>query len=549
MAAPDPPARARPYEPPRGAARRLSDLDLPADRRDPAPPAAGPARRLGDADLPAGPAVVPRWAQSHTGAPPPPPPAPPVWRVGDEQAASDPSRGVAGDACASRRVPLPAAPTKSRRNARRPVSRATGVRMRRRPIILGILAVFALALCGVIAPRVFKIQELANDIFVTPPPRDGLAAYPDWNKQERVNILLMGLDTRQPGDSRSDTLILVSVDPAAKTAALLSIPRDLWAPIPGYGSNRINAAYQFGETNNVPGGGPALVSRTVEQNFGVPVHYFAQVDFQGFRRIVDALGGVTVDVQRPLIDNEYPADYGFAYQRVYIPAGLQHMDGRTALQYVRSRHADSDLGRNERQQAVLLALREEGTQLSILSKLDTILSQLKGALRTDLSITQVGSLAKLAQNIPHDKVQQLSLAEPMISQGSVDGADVLLPHWDLIRPAVSKLLGQPDSSSENAVISVYNGTDTAGLALSLADELRGAGFNVPADAVGNPPDAGGGRYPRTTVIDFSGGKKPATLSRLLTTLQLTSDRVRPPNGSTAPAGADLQVLIGDDRAK
>jgi LCP family protein required for cell wall assembly len=421
--------------------------------------------------------------------------------------------------------------------------------VQRRRILLAALALVAIGLCAWLGPLFFKGQALISDIFVTPPPRpSGVSAYPDWNKQERVNILLIGLDTRQPGDSRSDTLILVSIDPAHKTVAMLSIPRDLWVPIPGFGENRINAAYQYGETNNGPGGGPALVMQTVEQDFAVPVHYFAQVDFNGFRRIVDALGGVTVDVQRPLIDNEYPADYGYAYQRVYIPAGLQHMDGRTALQYVRSRHADSDLARNERQQSVLIALREQGTQISILGKLDKLFTELKGAMRTDLSVTQVGSLVKLAQSIPRDQVRQLSVGADMVAPGNMGGADVLLPQWDVIRPAVRQLLGQADLSSESAVLSVQNGTDTPGLALRTAEQMRGAGFTVPDSAVGNPPDGGGGRYPQTFIYDYTGGKKPASISRILTLLKLPADRVRT-SGGTHPAGIDIEIVLGEDAAK
>ncbi len=420
--------------------------------------------------------------------------------------------------------------------------------MRRRPVLLGILAVLLLAFGGLIVPRLFKVQEVTSAIFVTPPPRPaGAAAFPDWSKQERVNILLLGLDTRVPGDSRSDTMILVSIDPATKTVALISIPRDLWVPIPGFGENRINAAYQFGETNNVAGGGPGLAMQTVEQNFGVPVHYFAQVDFEGFRGIVDALDGVTVDVPRPLIDNEYPSDTGAAYQRIYIPMGVQHMDGRVALQYVRSRHADSDLGRNERQQAMLLALREQGTRISILSKIDGVLSELKGAVRTDLSFTQVGSLGKLAQDIPRDAVRQLAIGGDLIEDGNVNGAAVLLPHWAAIRSAVQALTGGPAPQAEAATLAVMNGTDTAGLARLTAERLRNAGFTVPDSAVGNPPDAGAGRYPLTRITDYSNGNKPATLRRLLDVLKLPADRVT--RGSGGLAGVDIQVMIGEDLAR
>ncbi|MGI8588064.1 MAG: LCP family protein [Chloroflexia bacterium] len=499
--------RAKPYEPPKPRAGRLSD--------EPGPP--------------------PRWALPSDAQPLAPPP-PPEYRPTTRRAPQRPQPPPRGS---RRQAPQIRSITPAQAKGRRKI----------RKWVAGCVLLIGLGLCAWIGQLAYKANDLRSDWFVTPPPRPaGSSAFPDWNKKERVNILLLGLDTRHPGDSRSDTMILVSIDPSAKTAALLSIPRDLWIPIPGFGENRINAAYQFGETNNVAGGGPGLAMQTVEQNFGVPVHYYAQVEFSGFQRIVDALGGVTIDVQHALIDNEYPADYGDAFQRIYIPSGVQHMDGRTALQYVRSRHADSDLARNDRQQAMLLALREEGTQVSIIGKLDSLLSGSKGALRTDLPLEQVGSLVQLAQHIPRENVQQLSLGGDMTTAGNQNGADVLLPNWDLIRPAIAKLLGRPDMSAEGAVVSVMNGTDTPGLALRTADQIRNAGFNVPANLVGNPTDAGGGRYPQTVVYDYTGGKKPSSLNALLSLLKLDTGRVKT-DGGTPPPGADIQVMIGEDMAK
>ena len=532
----DRPPRARPYTPPENRAGRLGEGDLPPALRG-TDPAAVPrsGRREAPVPLPS----PPRWAQPGSAGTSPPHPsgegARPTPRQSSNRSVVPPSDTPRSSGA------RPDAPA----TARRP---RTGTGMRRRPVLLVLATVIILALCGLIVPRLFKVGEVTSAIFVTPPPRPaGAAAFPDWSKQERVNILLLGLDTRVPGDSRSDTMILVSIDPAAKTTALISIPRDLWVPIPGFGENRINAAYQFGETNGVAGGGPGLAMQTVEQNFGVPVHYFAQVDFEGFRGIVDALGGVTIDVPRPLIDNEYPSDTGSAYQRLYIPMGLQHMDGRTALQYVRSRHADSDLGRNDRQQAMLLALREQGTQISVLGKIDGILGELKGAVRTDLSFTQVGSLAKLAQGISRDSVHQLAVGGDLVEDGNVNGAAVLLPHWDAIRTAVQALTGGAAPQAEAATVGVLNGTDTAGLARQTAERLRNAGFTVPDEAVGNPPDAGAGRYPLTRITDYSAGSKPATLRRLLDVLKLPADRVTRSTGG--PPGVDIQVLVGEDLAR
>ncbi len=529
-----PPRDGRPDRP--GSGRSSSPPPYDPEATRPMPAAEQPGRRSlrrpGESNLP----PAPRWARGLeaerrvplappvTPAPPPPVPPAPV-----SPAAAAPDRG-----------PTPPGATRTVR---------PGPRGWRRPrrIVAAIVGVLLLAFCAWAVPLAFKLQQVTSDWFVTPPPRAaGLAAFPDWSKQERVNILLMGLDTRIAGDSRADTLILISVDPANKTVAMVSIPRDLWVPIPGFGTNRVNAAYQFGETAKVPGGGAALTMQTVEQDFGVPVHYFAQVDFQGFQRIVDALGGITVDVQHPLIDNEYPADYGYAYQRIYIAAGLQHMNGRTALQYARSRHADSDLARNERQQAVLLALRDEGLQLQILSRLDNVLTQAQGALRTDLSFTQAGSLAKLAQSIPRDQIKQLSIGADMVTQANVDGNDVLLPNWDAIRPAVQQTLGASGVQAEAAAVGVLNGTDTPNLARDTADMLRNAGLTVPAEAVGNPSNGGNGHYPQTYVLDFTGGQKPQTLQKLLGLLKLSAARVRPGDPTARPAGIDFQVMLGDD---
>jgi LCP family protein required for cell wall assembly len=187
--------------------------------------------------------------------------------------------------------------------------------------------------------------------------------------RDPVNVLLIGVDKRPNADDgvRSDTLILVHLDPQQKWASMLSIPRDSVVNIPHLGQAKINAAYAYGYTNaaaiygagtEADAGGGALAAETVEQFLGVKVDYIAQVDFRGFEQLVDAIGGVLVDVERPLLDAEYPTeDYGV--ERIFIPAGLQVMSGRTALIYARSRHLSTDFDRGRRQQQVLRALLEQ----------------------------------------------------------------------------------------------------------------------------------------------------------------------------------------------
>src|SRR5581483_648752 len=219
---------------------------------------------------------------------------------------------------------------------------------------------------------------------------------PEWSSTERINFLLMGTDHR-PGETdlpRTDTMIVVTLDPATHAAGILSLPRDLWVPIPGHGSERINAAYAFGEADK-PGAGPELARKTVEQLLGVPIHHYALIGFDGFQKLVDQVGGVIVDVDRPIKDNEYP-DQNYSVRRIFFQPGLQRLDGETALWYVRTRHADSDFGRARRQQQFLLALRRQVLQLNLLPKAPRIVSALADSVKTDLRPSEVIALARLA---------------------------------------------------------------------------------------------------------------------------------------------------------
>ncbi len=411
------------------------------------------------------------------------------------------------------------------------------------------------------------ITTVSGKVFVTPAPvrpgpivgSDGNitpvpVTFPDWDKKESVNILLIGLDYRpEEQDSRADTQIVVHIDPAAKTVAMVSIPRDLWVPIPGYGEGRINSAFQKGDHDKatVPGGGPGLAMATIEESLGIHIHYFAQVDFNGFERIVDTMGGVTIDVPRPLADNEYPfQDYGFT--RIYIPAGLQHMDGHTALEYARSRHADSDIGRNSRQQQVLLALKQQGLNLNLVSRLNDLADQLSVAVKTDLSITQVGSLAQLAKEIDPGSIQTVVIDANMVTETILnDGADVLMPNWDVIRPKVQQAFANPRLAKENARLSVQNGTTTSGEARKVSDLLVSKGFVV-AD-LSSAQDQG--NHPITTITDYTSGQKPQTVQALSEALGIPVSSVERADPSTAPSAksdgkpVDILVMVGDDRVK
>ncbi|MDQ3541137.1 MAG: LCP family protein, partial [Chloroflexota bacterium] len=252
---------------------------------------------------------------------------------------------------------------------------------------------------------------------------------PEWSGTDPVTILLLGVDKSVQGASRTDTLILVNIDPVGKTASMLSIPRDLKVVIPGYGINKINAAFALGEFNQVQGGGAGLTIRTIEANLGVPVHHFAQVDFDGFVRMIDTVGGVTIDVPYPLKDDEYPAD-NYQYQRIYFPSGWQHLRGEQALQYARTRHQDGDQRRSERQQQVLLALRDQAIDLDLISKLPTLIGQFGDSVRTDISVDTAIQMARLGREIPRDQITQYSLIPSLYDEQLPNEPYYLVADWD-----------------------------------------------------------------------------------------------------------------------
>ena len=212
-------------------------------------------------------------------------------------------------------------------------------------------------------------QPSATPIPTLPPPTPTPPAPPAGGP---VTVLLLGSDERpgETGPARTDAIIIARIDPRSGRVALLSLPRDLWVEIPGYGHARLNAANVWGIIYNAPEGGLGLARKTVSNLLGIPIDYTIQINFQGFIGAIDALGGVTVDVPKELYDDEFPTmDYGYTVAH-FLP-GPQQMDGATALMYSRIRHPDSDFERMRRQQAVVVAamarIREQNPLQSLKS--------------------------------------------------------------------------------------------------------------------------------------------------------------------------------------
>jgi LCP family protein required for cell wall assembly len=259
-----------------------------------------------------------------------------------------------------------------------------------------------------------------------------------------VTILLLGSD-RRPGEEvtpRTDAILILRVDPARRRAAILSLPRDLWVAIPGYGENRLNAAYLWGEHDGPPGTGMALAKATVGDLLGLPVDYVAVADFRGFIGLIDALDGVTVDVEDALVDSRFPtADHGFTTVR--FEPGPQPMDGSTALTYCRVRHPDDDFARHRRQQAVLLAIAARLRERSVgnLLAAERLSGALVGFVQTDMPRDKIIDLAFAMRDLDLSAVERYSLGADDVTFGVDNDRYALLPRPGVITALARRLLG------------------------------------------------------------------------------------------------------------
>jgi LCP family protein required for cell wall assembly len=366
------------------------------------------------------------------------------------------------------------------------------------------------------------------------------APLPDWQGPARTNVLLMGVDLRPderraglPG--RTDVLMVLSVAPAERRVALLSLPRDLAVTIPGIGETKLNTAYTHGETRQA-GGGPALARRVVADLIGQPIDHYAIVDFAGFERLVDLLDGVTIDVPRPLVDDAYPTD-DYRTRRLVIPAGTQHMDGATALSYVRTRHADSDFGRMQRQQQLLLALRERTLRWPVLLRAPQLAQEALGAVRTDLGPGELLALAKLAQQLPAGGLKSLVLAPPLVQPYTgADGSYLLRPDPARVGPALAALWTDAPPPPRPALAVATAGSPEQ--AQTVVAYLRGIGYEVAAPR--RLPAAAGPTAVRATA------DARADAEALARALELPADAIHTDVAPTTPAVLEL-TLAADFR--
>lgn len=256
-----------------------------------------------------------------------------------------------------------------------------------------------------------------------------------WDGQSRFTLLVMGID-RRPDETglafRTDTMILLSVDPRTRRIGMLSIPRDMYVEVPGWSQyQRINTPMVLGE-NNRSGSGPRLAMQTVQYNLGIRVHDYMVVDFQALVGLVDAIGGIEISIDYTINDRLYP-DMFYGYDPFYLPAGTHMLDGPTALKFARTRHGDSDIQRGERQQQVIRAIRERVMNFNLLPQLivraPLLLDTFNDNIHTSMSLEQMIRLAWYAKDIPSENIVSGVMDYRYMSDWTTSsGAQVLIPN-------------------------------------------------------------------------------------------------------------------------
>jgi polyisoprenyl-teichoic acid--peptidoglycan teichoic acid transferase len=379
----------------------------------------------------------------------------------------------------------------------------------------------------------------------------------------RVNILLLGKggDGHQAPDL-TDTILLASIDPVQKEAALLSIPRDLYVKAPGGGRSKINAIYanaKYQELARATGAdkeeqaekaGLAAIEKTIQNTMGVPIHYHVMVDFTAFRDAVNTVGGIDLDVKTPVYEVLWLEETGKHYT-LDVRVGREHFDGRRALAYSRSRYtsARGDFDRTERQRAVIVALKDKILSAGTFSnpvKLSKLIDDFGDHVQANMTTSELLRIYELGRDITADKIVSLGLADPpnaYVKTDNIGGLSVVVPRAGLdnyteIQNYVRNAMKDGFIKKENAQIVVLNGTTTGGLATQKANELKSFGYNVTSIA-----DAPTKNYTKTVLVDLRSGSKKYTKHYLEQRFGVTATN-KLPDPSINPGQADFVIILG-----
>ncbi len=427
---------------------------------------------------------------------------------------------------------------------------------RRKPVRITILVsglVFVF-----IATFLAFIYATGSKIFVLPdgesrnPFSKGIAASSILKgvEDDRVNVLVMGIGgINHPGGQLTDSMMLVSLKPKRGSLAMLSIPRDLYVPVADHNiSTKLNEVYTLGDKEK-KGSGPTLVKKTVSNVLGVPIHYYVTLDFSGFEKFIDEIGGVDVYADKTLYDPYYPDEKMEGYEPFSIKIGQHHLDGKTALKYARSRETTSDFDRSARQQKIAVAAKEKVLRLGFLAnpkKVYDLVVVVSDHARTDFSPAEIKDFAKEIKDIESDKMFSAVLASgsdgPLVSDSS-SGTYYLVPKagkndFSEVAKIAKNIFDSAEAQKEKALIEILNGSKTAGNALKLSDDLKLSDFQI--INVGNA----GENYEKTVIFDYSGGAKKKTLEALKAKLGVGAVQKTPDEETKA----EITIIVGNDYA-
>lgn len=413
-------------------------------------------------------------------------------------------------------------------------------------IILALIGIVGISYAGFLyasGQKIFDPKSLTQSPFFKSKADQNTALRGEGDG--RINILLLGMGgANHPGGMLTDSIMVASIDPTNNTLAMLSIPRDLYVPIPGTKqSAKINEVYSIGEKQKA-GNGPILMKDTVGKILDLPIHYYVVADFYGFVKFVNQIGGVDVYVDKNLDDPFYPDANMQGYDPFHIKAGQQHLDGATALKFARSRETTSDFDRAARQQKIIAAVREKALNKGFLANpknINDIVGIIGDHVRTDLSPSELISLGEIIKKLDSSKTVSKVLTSAtdgeLISDSST-GTFYLYPKdktWGQIQSIAHEIFTDPNLRQENARIEVLNASSKTGLGGTLAQMLKSYNYNVVSIKTASQ------KQTNTQIIDYTNGQKSVTLNFLKNRLNVALTK----KTQTDPS-IDITIVIGDD---
>lgn len=362
-----------------------------------------------------------------------------------------------------------------------------------------------------------------------------------------VNYLLLGSDTTNSNNGRTDVIVVVSVNRSVGTVALLSIPRDLYVYIPEYGMGRINSAYGYGELAN-EGTGYERLTETIKYNLGLDIDGYARLNFNGFRTLVDSLGGIEIAVdcgiqdwrlREPDLDPQVEENW----EMFTLPIGFHTFDGDLALWYARSRRTSSDFDRGRRHQVILRAMFRKIRQMGLIEQINDVWGQATEIVETDIALDEMIALGTTALSLRPDQLVSYIFRPTIEAQSwrSPDGALVQVPVPEAVQRLLQQFLTPPTTlqiGQEQPHIEVINASGVSDLGLVAAERLAWEGFDVTVEQDSSPYQQ------QTTLVDYTGQSKGSSLSQLQSVLRVEADDVTiEPTGERA---FDFRVTLGGD---